>query len=199
MDRMFGCIPMSPLPGGRYTEGSGAAAPSGDRELVARFWERVRLFAARRLGDASLAEDVAQETLRVTSAALREGRVENLAALPAFVFQTARNLCMQRYRSAARESGALGRWRAEQPVEVPGADILVELVSAERAAAVRRALSLLERGDRTLLEQLYYEEAGSASVAARIGITPEALRVRKHRALRRLAVLLNDRVEDVTP
>jgi len=106
---------------------------------------------------------------------------------------------MQRYRSAARESRALGRWHAEQPVEAEGADALLALVGAERAATVRRALALLEPGDRTLLEQLYYEEAASALVAARLGITPEALRVRKHRALRRLAVLLGDRARDVTP
>ncbi len=189
---------MSPLSGGRYGEGAEATASSEDRELAARFWERVRLFASRRLGDVSLGEDLAQETLHRVSAALREGRVDNLQALPAFVFQTARNLCLQRHRSAARESSALGRWRAEQPAEAEGADVLQALVGAERAAAVRRALSLLEPGDRTLIEQLYYEEAASAVVAVRLRITPEALRVRKHRVLRRLAVLLGDREQDVT-
>lgn len=189
---------MSPLKGRRYTEDAEATASAEDRELATRFWDRVRLFAARRVGDAPLAEDLAQETLRRVSTALREGRIGNLQALPAFVFQTARNLCMQRHRSAARESRAFGRWRAEQPVEDETHDALRTLVGEERAGAVRRALALLEPGDRALLERLYYEEAAPVDVAARLRITPEALRVRKHRALRRLAVLLGERARDVT-
>lgn len=156
------------------------------------------MFAARRVRDTAAAEDLAQETLRRVSAALRDGKVENLQALPAFVFQTARNLCMQRHRSAARESRALSRWGAEQSGEAEGADPLLGLVSEERARAVRKALALLEPVDRRLLERLYYEDAASAEVAGHLSISPEALRVRKHRALRRLAAMLGG-APDVTP
>jgi len=195
--RMFGIIPMSPLSGGRYSDGAEATAPPEDRELAARFWERLRLFASRRLGDASLAEDLAQETLRRVSTALREGRLENPQALPAFVFQTARHLCLQRDRSAARESRALSRWRAEPSDEVEG-DALLGLLSEERRAAVRRALDGLEPKDHQLLKLLYYQDAATLDIARQLGISAEALRVRKHRALRRLAVLLGDAVPDVT-
>jgi RNA polymerase sigma factor (sigma-70 family) len=190
---------MSPLPGGRYSDGAEATAPPSDRDLVERFWERVRMFTARRVRDAAAAEDLAQETLRRVSAALRDGKVENLQALPAFVFQTARNLCMQRDRSSARESRALARWGAEQSGEATGADPLFALVSEERARSVRAALTRLEPGDRQLLEQLYFDDAPSADVAGRLGVTPETLRVRKHRALRRLAAILGDAAPDVTP
>jgi len=60
-------------------------------ELSLRFRDRLRFFAARRLRDKNLAEDVAQETLRRALEALRAGRVENLAALPSFLFETARH------------------------------------------------------------------------------------------------------------
>lgn len=188
---------MSPLAGGRYSEGSEAAAAPVERDLAIRFRERLLLFAARRVRNAAAAEDLAQETLRRVSAALAEGRVENLQALPAFVFQTARHLCMQQGRSAARESRALSRFQAEQDAVEQG-DALRELVSAERRAQVRQALGGLEPGDRSLLELLYYRDEASADAARRLGITPEALRVRKHRALRRLSVLLSDAAPDVT-
>src|SRR5215210_944472 len=72
-------------------------------ELNDRFWKRLCVFAARRLRDRYAAEDVAQETLRRALEALRDRRVENLDALPAFIFQTARNICMHYGRSVRRE------------------------------------------------------------------------------------------------
>lgn len=44
-------------------------------DLVGAYWERVRAFALRRLGDVGWAEDLAQETLRQVSRALEEGRL----------------------------------------------------------------------------------------------------------------------------
>jgi DNA-directed RNA polymerase specialized sigma24 family protein len=39
---------------------------------------------------------------------------------------------------------------------------------------------------------LYHEEMQTADVATRLGLTPEAVRVRRHRALRRLGDLLDE-------
>lgn len=186
---------MSPLQGDRYTGGPPAAA---DRDLAGPYWDRIRLFALRRVGDAAMAEDLAQETLRVAAAALAEGRLSSPDALPGFIFQTARNLCMQRHRSDARESRALGRLRVEGAGESGPPDPLLLMVGEERRAAVRRALGRLEPGDRGLLQLLYFDDVSTADASAHLGVTPEALRVRKHRALRRLAVALGD-APDVTP
>jgi len=188
---------MSPLSGGRYKQGAEATDASPAEQALDPFRERIRLFALYRLRDGAAAEDLAQETLRRVSAALREGRLENPQALPAYVFQTARHLCLQRDRSAARESHALSRWAAEQSGEAEG-DALLGLLSEERRAAVRRALSGLEAGDRRLLELLYYQDAATPDIARELGISAEALRVRKHRALRRLAVRLGEAAPDVT-
>lgn len=186
---------MSPLQGDRY---SGGLPVAEDRDLAGLYWERVRLFAFRRIGDAAMAEDLAQETLRAAATALKEGRLQNPDALPAFIFQTARNLCMQRHRSHARESRALDRLQAEHAGQAGAPDPLHLIVGEERCAAVRRAVARLESGDRRLLELLYFDDLSTAAASARLGVTPEALRVRKHRALRRLAVALGD-APDVTP
>ncbi len=158
-------------------------------DLTARFWERLRLFAARRLRDAALAEDVAQETLRRALEALRQGRVENPEALPAFLFQTARHVCMQRARSMGREARAMQRMGAED--ETSGdPDPLVALISRERGEAVRAALSRLDDEDRDLLTMSYGLALDSDEIARRLGITAGAVRVRKHRALARLTAIL---------
>ncbi|HUO82253.1 MAG TPA: sigma-70 family RNA polymerase sigma factor [Gammaproteobacteria bacterium] len=163
-----------------------------EADIADRFRERLRLFAARRLGNAAAAEDVAQETLRRVVDALRAGRVANPAAFPSFVFETARHICLQQYRSAGREGRALHRLHDGSGVHPStGLDPLTALVSEERRNRVREALGELGGSDRELLRMLYHQEVETAEVASRLGITPATVRVRKHRALKRLGELLD--------
>jgi RNA polymerase sigma-70 factor (ECF subfamily) len=153
-------------------------------DLAERFRERLRLFAARRVRDLAAAEDVAQEALRRTLEALRAGRIPDLERLPGFVFETARNICMHHGRGRGREARALARIGPEGPTPE---DPLRALISRERREAVSRALGRLPPDDRALLGAMYVEGLDAAEVAGRLGISREAARVRKHRALRRLA------------
>ena len=187
--------PMSPNPDERYSAALpgppaaalGQAASVDETDCVHRFWERVRLFALRRTGDRVAAEDVAQETLRRVLDALRNGRVQNLVALPAFVFQTALHVCQQHGRSAGREGRALLRLHGATDDTPERGDPLHALIGEEQRAEVRRALDRLDRADQELVRMLYYEQVESAEAARRLGITAGALRVRKHRVLERLA------------
>lgn len=164
-----------------------------EADIAGRFRERLRLFAARRLGNAAAAEDVAQETLRRTVDALRAGKIADPAAFPAFVFATARHVCQQQHRSAGREDRALHRLHGDSSALAPAVpDPLVALVSEERARRVREALGGLAESDCALLRMLYHEQLDTSDVASRLGLSPSALRVRKHRALKRLGGLLDD-------
>lgn len=164
--------------------------PDLEADLVPRFWGRLRVFSSRRLGDAALAEDVAQETLRRVVEALRAGRVRDPVALPAFVFETARHICQQHVRTAGREARALARLGQGPPPEPRWPDALAALIAAERRFAVRRALSRLIPEEQHLLAGFYYEQLEAEELARRLGTTAGAVRVRKHRALKRLAALL---------
>jgi RNA polymerase sigma-70 factor, ECF subfamily len=192
---------MSPIDGERYQSGPAAEATPvpevghdarDEAALVGRFRERLRLFALRRLRDPAAAEDVAQETLRRVLEACRAGRLENPTALPAFVFQTANHVCLQHFRSSSREGRALRRFGGESP---PNSDPhpLAAIIGDEQRVAVRHALQKLSVEDRDLLRMMYYEEMDSSVLSRRLGVTPGALRVRKHRVLAKLATLLNVR------
>jgi RNA polymerase sigma-70 factor (ECF subfamily) len=148
----------------------------------------LRLFAARRLGDRTAAEDVAQEALRRALEAMEAGRIENSAALPGFLFQTALHICLHRSRSAGRERKALQRFGTSvgQGVEGP----LTALISKERRSKVRQALEQIEPDDRRLLEMTYRDELSSEDIGRQLGLTAGAVRVRRHRAIRRMAELL---------
>lgn len=177
--------------GGNGRRVGGEPALLAESDIAERFWERIRIFATRRLRDPAAAEDVAQETLRRVLDALRAGGVDDVAALPGFVFQTARHICLHRQRSAIREERALSRWTQRDQSAEP--DALVALISEERCAAVRRALEGLEEDDRTLLRVIFFERQETAHVADQMGVSAGALRVRKHRALLRLSELLRSR------
>jgi RNA polymerase sigma factor (sigma-70 family) len=177
---------------GQRTESVSGPTDVSEEEIALRFTERLRFFAAKRLNDASAAEDVAQETLRVVVDAIRANRIENRDALPGFVFQTARNICLHWVRSTAREKSAFARLEREPASEGTHPDALVNLVSAERAQMVKAALNRLSAEDKRLLTMIYYADLGSDDIALTLGVTTAAVRVRKHRALQRLAAELGD-------
>src|SRR5262245_1863807 len=135
----------APLPADRWVLPQGLGPDELAAELTAEFWDRLRFFAMRRLRDAALAEDVAQETLRRTLEALRGGRIEKLDALPGFLFETARHVCMHKTRSSGREAKAFQRFAVDpDEPQGPSADPLSELITDERCEEVRRGLARLE-------------------------------------------------------
>jgi RNA polymerase sigma-70 factor (ECF subfamily) len=157
--------------------------------LAEQYRGRLRVFATRRLrGDSAAAEDVVQEALRVVLEALRAGRVRESAALAGFVFETARNLCLHQARSRSREWRALERLAVSPPVESP--DVLGRLIGEERRCAVRAALDRLNDDDRRLLVMTYVHARDSEDIGRELGLSPGAVRVRRHRALKRLSVHL---------
>lgn len=160
-------------------------------QLSEKFFDRLRVMAARRLGDWTLAEDAAQETLARVVQALGEGRLESAEALPAFVFQTARHVCQQWLRKRVRGRRAVVRF-AREVRRTADEVALWRLVSEERRAEVRRALDRLSAADRDLLRMLFLDAVDGTAAAARLGIEPGTLRVRKHRALQRLESRLRE-------
>ena len=157
-----------------------------ETELYSRFWKRLVMFASRRVPVGSQAEDVAQETLRRVLEAVRNQRVENLEALPAFVFQTARNVCMHLGRSARRERGALLKFSLVTP-SVASENPVRDLLDQERINVLRDAIGTLDSAEQEFLQMLYVEGVDTPTLARRLGVDPGTLRVRKHRLVRRLA------------
>lgn len=156
-------------------------------DLAHRFTGRLQLFALRRLGDRGLAEDVAQEALRRTVQALDDQKVANTDALPGFLFETARHICQQHLRRSGRESKALGMLGAVAVEQSTEPDPLAQLVSNERAEQTRRALAQLSDADREVLQLAFADGLDAQAIGERLGLTAGAVRVRRHRALRRLA------------
>jgi len=164
--------------------------PSGDCKeeedaLSERFRDRVRLFAFRWVG-AEDSEDVAQETLRRVIGALRGGRIRNQTQPAAFIFQTARHVCMELRRAHGRETRALERLEREGiPAPVLNPNPLRGPVS-DRLDLTTLAMRQLSLEDQHVLRLFYVDGWGNAEVAGELGLSAATTRVRKHRALSRL-------------
>ena len=159
--------------------------------IVERFRGRLVVFAARRLRDRQEAEDAAQEALRRVIAAVGERRIRDPGALPGFVFETARHVCQQRARKAARGDRALSRLALEPPPKPARGNPLDRLIDTERREEVRHGLAQLHVTDRQLLELFFRDDLEVATIAARLRLSAGAVRVRKHRALQRLGEILS--------
>ncbi len=139
------------------------------RALIARKLDRVRSLAFRMLGDASLAEDVAQETfLRVwrTAADWRQGQ----ARFDTWLHRVVLNLSHDRLR---RRRVLFVAEPPEQADPAIGADLRLSQDQVSRK--VRGALAALPRRQREAIVLQTWGELSNAEIAATMGIGVEAI------------------------
>jgi RNA polymerase sigma-70 factor (ECF subfamily) len=158
-----------------------AGDPAAIRALVARKLPRICALATRMLGDATEAEDVAQEAfLRVWRQAPKWRSSE--AKFDTWLHRVALNLCYDRLRK-----------RREQPTAEPpdqtdpavGADVEVEMMQTSNQ--VQAALGELPDRQRDAILLHHYQELSNIDAAAVLGVSVDALEsllARGRRALR---------------
>lgn len=158
----------------RITEGRDAAA---EALLCRRLFPRIRAYGLRHLRDEAAAADLAQHVLVVVVLALREGRVEDPARLPAFVTGACRNTVLDWRKIDRRRAALLERFG---PSFASVADVEPSTVDA---AKVARCLDELAPRPRTIMVLTYFSERGADEIAGELGMSIGNVRVARHRAL----------------
>jgi RNA polymerase sigma factor (sigma-70 family) len=157
------------------------------RELVERHERRVFAVAWSRLGDAALAEEVAQEAF--VRAYQRLWLLGDGAKFSAWIAAITRRVAINCGLRNRRELNKRQRWALEQtatPADEPS-----ELCPPE---TLRQALAGLPDAHRECLVLFYLEGKSGAEAAAALGISESALRVRLHRARAALREQLEERL-----
>ena len=171
----------------------------GDRDRIAAFeavfdayWPRVLAYALRRIANAADAEDIAAETFVVAWRRLAE--LPGGAATLPWLYAVTRRIVANQPRRNERLTRLRFRLRAES--SAPSA-----ATSAESPAALT-ALGRLRRDDQEILKLLAWEELTHAQIAHVLGLSPNAVAIRVHRARARFADVLRavnqeEKLEDV--
>jgi RNA polymerase sigma-70 factor (ECF subfamily) len=177
------------------TDGTLARSVSeGDRreaeaELVRRFHRRVHLYGLRHLGgDEARAADLAQDVLMLVIERLRAGEVREPDKIGSFILGTARMMVWGEVRRRGRDQ----RLEAGLAGEVATSVAPVERVDVDRLS---ESLMQLTERQRTVVLLSFVSEQDAAEIAEVVGTTAGNVRVLRHRAVARLAELMNVEVE----
>jgi RNA polymerase sigma-70 factor (ECF subfamily) len=166
------------------------ATAAGDEEafveIYRRYRDRVYRFACRMTGSADAARDVTHTCFAslLGSPSRYDGR---RAGLGTYLCTAARNQSLRHASRAWRERPA-GTSPDLRPGKGPGP--LERVLEAEKARIVREALSRLAPLHREVLILAEYEELDLAAIAQIVGAEVGAVKVRLHRARKKLRAAL---------
>jgi len=141
--------------------------------LRERFTTRIRLLWAGRGGSIETSESIVTETLERVVEAMVSRQIENLDAVPSFVYRTARQVC--------DESAAISQDRNHGD-----GDPLALFAEPYQTTRVSTALTRLAEADRSLIDAYYVKCLPAHVIALNLGLSPNAVRRRKDQALQRL-------------
>ena len=160
----------------------GAGDPAAVQTLVARKLPRILALAVRMLGDATEAEDVAQETfLRIWRHA--SGWRRGNARFDSWIHRVTLNLCYDRLRRR-RE------WVTDDLPEMVDPSTLPDAHPQEDALRVEQALQGIAPRQREAIILVYYQEMSNIEAAATLQISVDALESLLSRGRRSLQTIL---------
>lgn len=166
----------------------GRYAATGERvsfeQLFMRYAGRLHAYFVRNLGPGPHAQDLVQQTFLHVHRARRDFRQG--APFRPWVYTIAANLRRQHVRRALRKPEAqLDPERHPEPSVSPQA-------SSATDRAVRRALDSLSESQREVVVLHWYQELSFPEVAQVVGASTSAVKVRAHRAYKKLRDILGE-------
>ena len=160
------------------------AALKGDRSaferLVERYQKRVFRLASRFFSRQEEVEDVAQETFLTVWQKLHTYKAR--APFEHWLTRVCLNCCYARFRRRRPDETA--------PVELGEADVAVSSGEPTARLDAERLLARLAPEDRFVLQLLHGEGWSTAEIGANLGWSVSKVKVRAHRARRRLRALV---------
>jgi RNA polymerase sigma factor (sigma-70 family) len=166
------------------------SAPGDDAEVAAAVYAEsyaeLTRFLKRLCGDASLAEDLAQEAGMRLVAVMRREAVERPRA---FLFHAATNLARDHLRRQL-----VAQQHADAQIEYETAPAADQIAAAQQEIAlVSKAIAELPTRARAVLQLARIEGYSQKEIATRLGIAPKTVENHLTRALAALTVRLRSR------
>ena len=160
----------------------GAGDPAAVQAMVVRKLPRILALAARMLGDAAEAEDVAQETF-VGIWRHASGWRHGHARFDTWIHRVALNLCHDRLRQR-RE------WTMDELPEVADEAPLPDAMPGDEERRVSQALQRIAPRQREAIVLVYYQELSNIEAASAMQVSVDALESLLARGRRALQAML---------
>jgi len=171
--------------------------PQAMEVFFEHFFDRAYGFALHLVGDASLADDLVQEAFLKMHGAL--DRLDPQRDPAAWVFTIVRNCARDHWRSRSFKTSQKTTdldeaWDIASPEASANPHHVLE--RGEEARAIQKALATLSPADREILLLKEYQGMSTSDIAAVLNRTPEAVRQRHSRAVRRLGEAYRSRMPE---
>ena len=151
---------------------------------MARFQPRIRTFLSMRTSERDAIEELGQEIIVAVLCALRESKLREPKQLSSFVYGTAQNFFNDYLRKRSREK--LHPLPVDEDYPAPG-----PVLDDDKVLIARREIDALDPADRHILQMTLVEGFTAGEIASTLRLTPDTVRQRKSRALKRLLERLN--------
>lgn len=159
-------------------------------EIYDNYYERVRRFILASIRDEWAADDLTQETfIRVQNYL---DSLKDVSKLGPWIFRIAHNLCHDYFRSRRRASSNECELHEAKDM-FKEAIVQKRLEQCEMSACVQGMVNLLPEHFRTVITLFDIAELSHGEIADMLEITVENVKVRLHRARKKLRKLLETR------
>jgi RNA polymerase sigma-70 factor (ECF subfamily) len=160
-------------------------------ELVRRYQDQVYGMAARFVGQAADAEDIAQEVFLKAFRGLRGFKGD--AKFSTWLYRITFNLCTDWLRRNRKPGRAESPFEDETTAALGAADVGEGLLASEERREIRKALDGLPEKYRTVVTLLYYQRLSYEQIGAILDVPTKTVETRLYRARRMLRETLGDR------
>jgi RNA polymerase sigma-70 factor, ECF subfamily len=164
-----------------------AGDSAAEAELIAIFKDRVSHIIRRIANNASLTEDLSQDTLLTVIKKIRNGDLQQPESLGFFIASVARNHALEQMRAIRRRTSE--DLEHAEHVPDPSPNPLEQIQTSEKLKAIREVIDQLIPRDRTLVLRFYINEEPKRVICADLDLTSEQFDRVLHRARKRFKTL----------
>jgi len=158
-------------------------------EIYERFYQRVRKFILASVKDETVADDLIQECFIRIQANLDS--VRDPAKISSWIFRIAYHLCQDHFRTLKKNSSH--EEIHDGLVNLQDTPVQKRLEQSEMSRCVQDQLNLLPESARTVLIFADIMDLSHPEIAEILGLTVENVKVRVHRARKKLKAILEER------
>lgn len=156
--------------------------------LVEKYQEQVHTLAWQKIGDFHIAQEITQDTF--LTAYQKLSTLKDHKRFAGWLYVIANRKCIAWHRSKNPQSQSLEELKSVELDKVFYTEYIArqreEAANEKRRETVQNLLSTLRESDRTVVTLYYIAEMSCEEIAKFLGVSPNAVRTRLHRARKRL-------------